>query len=216
MTNIEKMKEMLEMQELLNSSLHPEWKTQPWSMQEAMMVEVAELLTEMGYKWWKAQTIDYDKVRSELVDIWHFILNINLVNGTEKALLDDLEMNISRSMFENEIGGYTDAQTREMTMQWLIQGINYNDFSIQTFFSICLNYGMQFDDIYWVYMFKNILNKFRWANGYKEGTYVKEWDGIEDNNILMGIYRANETMSFTELYKKLEWHYKTKVLDKLN
>ena len=33
-------------------------------------------------------------------------------------------------------------------------------------------------------MGKNILNRFRQENGYKDGTYKKIWNGEEDNEVL--------------------------------
>jgi hypothetical protein len=37
---------------------------------------------------------------------------------------------------------------------------------------------------------KNVLNFFRQDNGYKEGTYVKNWDGREDNEHLSELVAA--------------------------
>jgi len=50
---------------------------------------------------------------------------------------------------------------------------------------------MSFEDVYRAYFVKNVLNEFRQNNGYKKGTYIKEWEidigeGIknyEDNEI---------------------------------
>lgn len=38
-----------------------------------------------------------------------------------------------------------------------------------------------------VYDVKNVLNSFRNNNGYKDGTYIKLWNGVEDNVIAMDI-----------------------------
>ena len=41
-----------------------------------------------------------------------------------------------------------------------------------------------FDQLYRMYVGKNVLNFFRQDHGYKEGTYVKVWGGREDNEHL--------------------------------
>ncbi len=37
------------------------------------------------------------------------------------------------------------------------------------------------------YVGKNVLNVFRQDHGYKDGTYLKEWNGKEDNEHLVEI-----------------------------
>ena len=44
---------------------------------------------------------------------------------------------------------------------------------------------MPFDELYEIYVGKNVLNMFRQDNGYKEGTYNKVWNGREDNEHLI-------------------------------
>ena len=44
---------------------------------------------------------------------------------------------------------------------------------------------MDFDALYRSYVGKNVLNFFRQDHGYKEGTYVKNWAGREDNEHLV-------------------------------
>ena len=62
------------------------------------------------------------------------------------------------------------------------------------------------------YVGKNTLNFFRQDNGYKDGTYIKEWDGLEDNEVLVEIL---ETLDPThedfknQVYKGLADRYST-------
>ena len=46
---------------------------------------------------------------------------------------------------------------------------------------------MDWNDLVSMYVGKNVLNRFRQANGYKEGTYIKIWNGEEDNVHLTNI-----------------------------
>ncbi len=43
---------------------------------------------------------------------------------------------------------------------------------------------MDFDRLYRTYVGKNVLNFFRQDHGYKDGSYIKIWDGREDNEHL--------------------------------
>lgn len=54
----------------------------------AMLSEMAELLDEVNFKWWKnPKPIDPDAVRGELVDILHFFVSMCLKAGMDA---DDL------------------------------------------------------------------------------------------------------------------------------
>ena len=46
---------------------------------------------------------------------------------------------------------------------------------------------MDFDDLHRQYVRKNVLNFFRQDHGYKEGSYIKLWEGREDNEHLVEI-----------------------------
>jgi len=47
--------------------------------------------------------------------------------------------------------------------------------------------GITFDSLYKQYVGKNILNRFRQSRGYQDGTYIKNWNGLEDNEVLSKI-----------------------------
>ena len=44
--------------------------------------------------------------------------------------------------------------------------------------------GLSADALYRHYVGKNVLNFFRQDHGYQDGTYIKEWQGREDNEHL--------------------------------
>lgn len=208
MTNQDKLAEMFTMQDTLNMMLHKEWKDQPWDMNQAIIAEAGELLKELGFKWWKQHEPDYDNVRIELVDLWHFILNTYLVKRNETELTTDWQDHIEHSYTYYD---FTDEVACSMLTEWLAEGLTNSHWDIGVFLGLCRNYGLTFEELCWLYMVKNTLNMFRWNNGYREGTYSKDWNGKEDNAVLMEIYAANKEIPFKELYKKLEWHYINKV-----
>ena len=47
--------------------------------------------------------------------------------------------------------------------------------------------GLDFTELYSSYVGKNVLNMFRQDKGYKEGTYIKNWGGKEDNEWLIEV-----------------------------
>ena len=73
---------------------------------------------------------------------------------------------------------------------------------------------MSNEDVYIDYITKNCLNKFRQDNGYKDGSYIKNWNGKEDNVVAFEIaneWGADEEL-FEQLYLDLETYYKEEVL----
>lgn len=50
----------------------------------AMLSELAELIDEVNFKWWKNEkAIDVDNVRNELVDILHFFISMCIKSGMD-------------------------------------------------------------------------------------------------------------------------------------
>ena len=57
-----------------------------WIQKEtlAMLSELAELIDEVNFKWWKNQKpVDTGKVKDELVDILHFFVSMCLKTGMD-------------------------------------------------------------------------------------------------------------------------------------
>ena len=83
-------------------------------------------------------------------------------------------------------------------------------FSTARFTAAMKSAGMSFSDLYLGYVGKNVLNFFRQDHGYKEGTYLKLWNGREDNEHLVDILRDLDSDSLTfkdALYAGLEAKY---------
>ncbi len=78
---------------------------------------------------------------------------------------------------------------------------------MESFIDVAVQSGLNLDALYKLYVGKNILNKFRQDHGYKEGTYIKIWNGEEDNVTMQGILEENENVSPEELYRALEKAY---------
>jgi hypothetical protein len=54
---------------------------------------------------------------------------------------------------------------------------------------------MDFDQLYRSYVGKNVLNFFRQDHGYQDGSYIKVWEGREDNEHLVEIVNGLDSDS---------------------
>ena len=75
------------------------------------------------------------------------------------------------------------------------------------FFKLAAMGGLNLDTLYRLYVGKNILNQFRQDHGYKEGSYIKVWNGEEDNVVMKRSWEANPDMTPDTLYEALETAY---------
>jgi hypothetical protein len=75
------------------------------------------------------------------------------------------------------------------------------------YFEVVIQSGLNLDSLYQLYIGKNILNQFRQDHGYKDGSYVKVWNGKEDNVVMQNLLAANPSISPSELYEALKAEY---------
>ena len=70
---------------------------------------------------------------------------------------------------------------------------------------------LDFDALYTAYVGKNVLNFFRQDHGYKEGTYIKNWAGREDNEHLVEVLASLDHSAddfAKEVYDSLNSRYR--------
>ena len=194
---------MVRMQDEHNCQVHAEWRTQGYEYYRAIWVECAEMLDHFGWKWWKKQVPDADQVKLELVDIWHFALSEMLRAET----LDD-GMGPVLAAVETGPG---DAHAFRLAIEALAAtSLNTRSFELPPFIDAMRELPMSYAELFDLYIGKNVLNRLRQNNGYQSGTYVKTWNGREDNEhlveILAGLDVAPETLPDV-LYGELEGRY---------
>ncbi len=171
---------MLELQEAMNSKVHPQWREQGYAWHRAIWVESAELLEHFGWKWWKKQTPDHDQVALELVDIWHFGLSMELQSGAQLDLIaQELAEGLSSPRGPEDFNSAVEHFVAKTLLQL--------GFPVAEFAQLLHLSGLSFVRLYSLYVGKNVLNFFRQDHGYKEGTYLKIWQGREDNEHLVDI-----------------------------
>lgn len=168
---------MVQLQRSHNEKVHPQWDSQEYPFTRAIWIECAELMDHFGWKWWKHQEADFDQVKLELVDIWHFGLSALMIQHGDRVV-DVVADEISRTYTSHDHSEFREAV--EVLTGKALEG----DFSIVAFVATMRALPMSFEDLYATYVAKNVLNVFRQEHGYKEGTYRKSWAGREDNEHL--------------------------------
>ena len=179
------------------------------SWYRCIYMEAAEAIDSFNWKHWKGINTepDWDNVKVELVDIWHFIMSelirikdVNYANKylklkpqgdfNAKVLINTLEKMLSLSVISN-----IDPKIN-----------NIRDIT-DLFFIAISQLDIDIVELYKRYVVKNQLNAFRQQNGYKDGSYIKFWNTVEDNVIAFNIMDENPSISPSELFQKLELKY---------
>lgn len=111
--------------------------------------------------------------------------------------------------------GYYDVVRNFELLEAATYSGNLNGFEyFDEFVNIMHSLNMDFDLLTKLYYGKNALNKFRNDNGYKEGTYIKNWNGVdEDNDFLQDIldqmhqHELESVTAIDMIYIKLQIKY---------
>ena len=171
---------MLEMQDAMNARVNPDWRRAGNAWYRAIWTECAEMLDHYGWKWWKHQQPDLEQVRLELVDIMHFAMSDYLLQD------DDNEAVAAR--IAAELGDPHQCEDIRVAIETMAQDtIARQSMHFSDFANVMSLIDMDFDQLYRTYVGKNVLNFFRQDHGYKDGSYVKTWNGREDNEHLVEV-----------------------------
>ena len=180
------------MQDQMNTLVRgADWREQQLDWSVALMVEGGEACDHYSWKWWTPQNRDIDQTQIEIVDMLHFALSGMLVSyDNPEEAFNAIEAGI----------GTIDQESMERMDEWDVlafiketvsHGLIGNfGFSIYLLIRAGKLLGMNEVTLFNKYVGKNVLNKFRKANGYKEGTYIKMWFGQEDNVYLEGVLKS--------------------------
>lgn len=197
-------------------------------------LELAEAIDQsFNWKHWKntegveqfsfIETKDFDglhNLKIEIVDAWHFIMSEIIAKGWTEEFNRDIIFNF-----------HVKRRSGESLIK-LIESVNYLAFNyedssfesidptmendlfkmtciLEKFVKLTLSV-MTLKELYEIYILKNALNLFRQQNGYKDGTYIKEWgkEKVEDNVILDQYIQSGKEISLTLTMEFLEFEYK--------
>lgn len=226
MTNAQIVESMLELQQRLNDETNGVgWEDgytkegKLISFRRCVYMECAELIDSFAWKHWKniKAPTNWENVCIEIVDIWHFILSLLLEefkdkNTTKSFIAEEV---CSVSLFDDfcrEKGTPNDEDMYGILndIEVIIHKCSGFGFDLgellSAYFTLAMKCGLNLALLHKIYIGKNVLNQFRQNNGYKNGSYKKVWNGIEDNEILNEILQ-NE-LDYERIYKELEKRYK--------
>lgn len=185
-------------------------------------MECAELIDSFAWKHWKdiKKPTDWDNVTVEIVDIWHFIMSFMLeyyknknIGDVDTIVVDIVECKAFKTFCKDVPVRENDESLAIVNdIEKIIHltsgyGLDLYDGLLNYYFDLCLKCGVNLDKMYHFYIAKNILNKFRQDNGYKEGTYKKVWNGVEDNEVMTKILDKS-TLKADEIYGELQKIYR--------
>jgi dimeric dUTPase (all-alpha-NTP-PPase superfamily) len=198
--------QMLIMQDAMNSRVSDTWRDNGYEWYRAIWVECAEMLDHHGWKWWKHQKIDVAQVQLELVDIFHFGLSLRLMTGDSvEEIASELATELHQGTAEDDF-----KVALENLASHAVTNKGFDAKSLADCMSLM---SMDLDELFRQYVGKNTLNFFRQDHGYKEGSYIKEWHGEEDNEVLAKLVSTLDASADDfqqQLYKALEEKYPKK------
>lgn len=201
--SLDLLKHCMDLQDKFNQKIHPDWKSELYPWYRATWIECAELVDWMGWKWWKHQETNIEQAKIELVDIFHFVLSDSIelgyaltsIHGAFKKAERLIALNKKKSDLLPLVESYANVVLETENTQ------------LSFFAEVVSSFGMTLEELCELYIAKNVLNNFRQANGYKDGTYIKKWGDKEDNQVLEYILENTETPIYEEIYNQLTLHY---------
>ncbi len=221
-----KIKEMLQLQQRLNDDTNGKgWeegitengKQIDWK--RCSYLECAELIESYPWKHWKNidASPDYENIKIETVDIWHFIMS-QMLQEYKTNNLGDIDALTSavealpnfKNFTETSKYQHSDYYEEISAVEHLMRVLFCNESTdklMRAFIDVAIQSDLNLETLYRLYIGKNILNQFRQDHGYKSGTYLKIWSGQEDNVIMQQILVDNPTITPEELYTKLKDTY---------
>ena len=219
--------QMLELQQALNDATNGKnWeegttkngKKIDW--RRCIYLEAAELIESYPWKHWKNidASPDYENIKIEIVDIWHFVMSeaLRLYKIEGRGSLRDIaekitEMNEFEAFLSSRestsLGDQEEMALVEEMIGKLFCERHDIDALVVSFLTMASRLNLKLPELYELYIGKNILNKFRQEHGYKEGSYIKIWEGEEDNVVMQNILKNQNDITPEALYQALEEAY---------
>ena len=73
----------------------------------ALVHEAIELQRETNWKWWKKESVmDKEKIQEEIIDIWHFLIQISIESGMDSKKIMEKYMEKNEENLKRQIKGY--------------------------------------------------------------------------------------------------------------
>lgn len=211
MFTVEQLKEMFVLQENLERHISGDnWRDQGHDYALCVHMECAEIIDHYGWKHWKKQDPpNVDVIAMEIVDVWHFCLAYILEKERKLSFEELAEKYWDHLQKAVEMAEKEDFIESCIGMSFSMYAMN--QVPLGNLIAIMEEVGLDFVQLYILYISKNVLNRFRQDKGYKTGEYAKIWGNKEDNEHLMDacrkLHEAGE-LSAESLYESLELKYR--------
>lgn len=220
---------MFELQQELNDSTNGKgWEKgitkngKKINWRRCITMESAEMIDSFGWKHWKsiAQETDYANLQIEIVDVWHFVMSLVLefTHNSGAESIEELSQRVFQTPEYQKINNDTSlAFGSDDLLLFRIENVMRLSLIpvspemigalIEEFFELAHLGALNATQLYRLYVGKNILNQFRQDHGYKEGSYIKVWNGEEDNVVMKRAWETNPDMTPVQLYDVLKLAY---------
>jgi len=218
--------QMLELQQELNDATNGEnWEAgltkngKQIDWRRCIYLEAAELVESYPWKHWKNidASPDYENIKIEIVDIWHFVMSeaLRLYKVENRGTIKDIANAVTamqgfEEFLATDKGEVLESYAQIELVEEMIKVLFCNrdiDALLSAFLTMSSKLNLKLPELYELYIGKNILNKFRQNHGYKEGSYIKEWNGKEDNVVMQAILVSKSDITPEALYNALEEAY---------
>ncbi len=179
---------MIERQEELNVlTMGERWKTLCLDWNVAIITETSELIDSYPWKWWKNGKIDSENAKIELTDIWHFVMSKMIEENVEPTEIIEEKLMLLANSDESEMDDIV-----EFSKDLLLKVVSGSDaISIaESTMMLSGKIGLPYQELVKIYFGKSVLNDFRQTKGYKDGSYIKDWGGQEDNEVMLRIIKT--------------------------
>jgi dimeric dUTPase (all-alpha-NTP-PPase superfamily) len=201
---IKKINECLTLQDYFNTQVNSRWRYAGYPFYRAAWMEIAEAVGPTNWKWWKEQKEDRQQLLLEFVDTFHFLISDVMIRGGSAE-----DINSAYSAADRMTKKVSDMEYKFSKVELLMEELITRRVNMKSFWEVVIVFGFTIDDVLNMYLPKNTLNIFRQKNGYKEGTYIKIWNGKEDNKVLEEILENTQEIGYDQIYQQLEAVYAT-------
>jgi dimeric dUTPase (all-alpha-NTP-PPase superfamily) len=73
----------------------------------ALVHEAIELQRETNWKWWKKEsTVSKEKIHGEIIDIWHFLIQISIESGLDSKKIVEKYIEKNEENLKRQLKGY--------------------------------------------------------------------------------------------------------------
>lgn len=172
----------------------------PINYRLAILDELAEYMrSAIPFKWWAKPNLDSENAIVELVDILHFLTSLAIViEGSVHKAAEEMAFALEvagdpetwSEDYPVTVGGTKEEMLRFSSLLFKQEDVSAAELFIAFWRLVDKECGNPILIIS-MYRAKALLNKFRAANGQKEGKYKKIWfEGREDNSFVMAYLKS--------------------------